>query len=52
MVPRLPMAPPQVKSVNTSKSLLNEMCRVINSLYQIKEINKNAHNNIINSIKI
>ena len=33
MLQRLPIALPQVKSGNTSEKLLNEMCKIIYSLY-------------------
>ena len=52
MLQRLPIAPPQVKTVNTSENLLNEIREVIYSLYQAKEITKKVLNNIMNSIPI
>ena len=52
MLQRLPIALPQVKTVNTSENLLNEIREVIYSLYQAKEITKKVLNNIMNSIPI
>ena len=45
---RLPIALAQVKAVNNSENLLNEIRQIIHSLYQSKEINKKVYNNIIN----
>ena len=52
MLQRLPVALAQVKAGNTSGNLLNEVRKIIYSLYQAKEINKKIYNNIINSIKL
>ena len=52
MLKRLPIALAQVKSVNNSESLLNEIRQNIYSLYRSKEITKKVCNNIINSIKV
>ena len=52
MLPRLPIALAQVKAVNTFENLLSEIRESIYSLYQAKEITKNIHNNIMNSIKL
>ena len=52
MLQRLPVALAQVKAGNTSGNLLNEVRKIIYSLYQAKEINKKVYNNIINSIKL
>ena len=52
MLQRLPVALAQVKAGNTSGNLLNEVRKIIYSLYQTKEINKKVYNNIINSIKL
>ena len=49
MLQRLPIALPQVKTVNTSENLLNEIREVIYSLYQAKEITKKVHNNEFNT---
>ena len=49
---RLLIALAQVKAGNTSESLRNEICQVIYSLYQGKEITKNVYNNKMNSIRI
>ena len=48
---RLPMALAQIKAGNNSESLLNEIRQIIYSLYQSKEISKNAYNNITKSTK-
>ena len=52
MLQRLPIALAQVKAGNNSKSLLNEIRHIVNSLYQSKEITKKAYNNITKSIKV
>ena len=49
---RLIIALAQVKAVNTSGKLLNEIRKIICSLYRAKEITKKVYNNIMNSIKI
>ena len=49
---RLPIALAQVKVGNTSENLLNEIRKIIYSLYREKEIAKKVHNNIMNSIKL
>ena len=51
MLQRLPIAFAQVKAGNNSESLLNEIRKVVYSLYQLKEITKIVCNNIIKSIK-
>ena len=51
MLQRLPMTLAQVKAGNNSESLLNEVSKIVNSLYQSKEITKKLYKNIINSIK-
>ena len=48
----LPIAFAQVKAGNTSENLLNEIKRIIYSLYWAKEITKKLYNNIMNSIKL
>ena len=52
MLQRLPTALAQVKAINTSKNLLNEIRQIIYSLYWAKEITKKVYNNIMNSIKL
>ena len=49
---RLPIALAQVKAVNTSDNLLNEIRKIIYSLYRAQKITKNVYNNIMNSIKL
>ena len=51
MLQRLPVALAQVKAGNNSKSLLNEIKRIVYSLYQSKQITKKIYNNIIKSIQ-
>ena len=52
MFKRLPIALAQVKAGNNSESLLNEIRRIVCSLYRSKEVTKKVYNNIINSIKV
>ena len=52
MLQRLPMAPAQVKAGTPSETLLNEIRKIIYSLYRAKEITRKVYNNIINSIKV
>ena len=52
MLKRLPIALAQVKAGNNSESLLNEIRKIVYSLYRSKEITKKVYNNIINSIKV
>ena len=52
MFQRLPIAPAQAKTGNTSENLLNEIRQIIYSLYQEKEVTKKVYNNIMNSIKL
>ena len=52
MLQRLPIALGQVKTVNTSENLLNEIRQIIYSFYQAKEVTKKAYNNIMNLIMI
>ena len=51
MLQRLPIALAQVKAVNNSENLLNEIRKIIHSLHQSKEIIKKIYNNIIKSIQ-
>ena len=50
MLQRLPIALAQVKAVNNSESLLNEIRQIIYSLYQAKEITKKVYNNLMKSL--
>ena len=50
MLQRLPIALAQVKAGNNSESLLNEIRKIVYSLYQSKQITKKVYNNIIKSI--
>ena len=52
MLQRLPIALTQVKTSNNSQNVLNEIREIVYSLYQLKEITKKVHNNIIKSIKV
>ena len=52
MIQTWPIAPPRVKAGSTSENLLNEIRKIIHSLYQAKEITKKVYNNIMNSIKV
>ena len=52
MVQRLPIALEQVKAINTSKKVLNEIRQIIYSLYQAKEITRIVYNNIMHSMRI
>ena len=45
----LPIALAQVKAGNNSEILLNEIRQIVYSLYQSKEITKNAYHNMIKS---
>ena len=51
MLQRLPIALAQVKAGNNSESLLNEIRKIVYSLYQSKQITKKVYNNIIESIQ-
>ena len=51
MLQRLPIALAQGKSGNNSKSLLNEIRKIVYSLYQSEQITKKVYNNIIKSIQ-
>ena len=52
MQQRLPIALAQVKVGNTSDNLLNEVRKIIYSLYLVKKTTKKVYNNIMNSIKV
>ena len=47
MLQRLPIALAQVKAGSSSENLLNEIRKIVYSLYQSKEITKKLYNNII-----
>ena len=49
---RLPIALAQIKAGNNSESLLNEIRKIVYSLYRSKKITKKVYNNIIKSIKV
>ena len=46
MLQRLPIDFAQVKAGNNSESLLNEIRRIVYSLYQSKQITRKVYNNI------
>ena len=50
MIQILPIALAQIKAVNNSEGLLNEIRQNVYSLYQSKQITKKVYNNIIKSI--
>ena len=50
MLQRLPIALAQVKAGTNSESLLNEIRKIVCSLYQSKQITKKVYNNIIKPI--
>ena len=50
MLQRLPIALAQGKAGNTSENLLNEIRKIVNSLYREKEITKKLRNNKMNSM--
>ena len=52
MLQRLTIALAQVKAGNTFENLLNEIRKVIYSLYQVKEITRKVYSNIMNLIKL
>ena len=52
MLQRLPEALARVLAGNISDNLLNEIGKIIYSLFQTKEINKKVYNNIMTSIKL
>ena len=51
MLQRLPITLTQVKAGNNSENLLNEIRKIVYSLYQSKEIIKKVYNNTIKSIQ-
>ena len=50
MLQRLPIALAQVKTCKTSKNQSNEICQIIQSLYQAKEVTEKVYNNKISKI--
>ena len=52
MLQRLPTALAEVKAGNNSEILLNEIRKIVYSLYQSKEITKKVYNIIIKSIQL
>ena len=50
MLQRLAIALAQAKAGNNSKSVLNEIRKIVYSLYQSKQITKKVYNSIIKSI--
>ena len=52
MLQRLAIALAQAKAGNNSKSVLNEIRKIVYSLYQSKQITKKVYNNIIKSIQL
>ena len=52
MLQILPLALVQVEASNTSKNLLNEIRKIIYSLYRDKEVTKKVYNNVMNSINV
>ena len=51
MLQRLPIALAQVKAVNNSENLLNEIKQIVYSLYKSKQITKRVYNHIIEFIQ-
>ena len=51
MLQKLPITLEQVKVSSTSENLLNEIRKIIYSLYQAKKITKKVYNNTMNSLK-
>ena len=52
MLQRLPLLLSEISAGNNSESLLNEIRKIVYSLYQSKEITKKVYNNIIKSINV
>ena len=50
MIQRLPIALARVKAGNHSENLLNEIRKIVYSLYQLKEFTKKVYNNLIRSL--
>ena len=51
MLQKLAIVHAQVKAGNNSENLLNEIRKIIYSLYQSKEITKKVYNNVSKSLK-
>ena len=51
LLQRPPVALAQVKAGNNSENLINEIRKIVYSLYQSKEITKKVYNNIIKSMQ-
>ena len=51
IIQRLPIVLAQLKAGDTSECLLNEIRKIVYSLYQSKEITKKVYNNMIMSIQ-
>ena len=52
MIQKQPIAPAQAKAGNTSENLLNNIRKIIYSLYWARKITKKVYNNIMNSVKV
>ena len=52
MIQRLPIVLAQIKAGNNWGSLLNEIRKIVFSLYQSKQITKKVYNNIIKSVNV
>ena len=52
MLQRLTVALAQVKAGNTYENLLNQIRKIIYSLYRGKEVTKKVYNNAMDSIKL
>ena len=52
MLQRLPIALAQIKTGNNSKRLLNEIRKIVYSLYRSKTTTKKVYNNMIKSINV
>ena len=50
MLQRLPIALAQVKAGNNSENLLNDIRKIIYSLYKSEEITKKVYNNLMKSL--
>ena len=52
MLQRLPITLTYVRAGNISENFLNEICQIIYSLFQAREVTKKVYNNIMNSSKV
>ena len=50
MLSRLPISLAQLKAVNNSEKLKNEIRQLLYSLYRSKKLTKTMNNNLINTI--